>query len=740
MHLPALISDLAIILGVAAIVTFLFRLIRQPVVLGYIVAGIIVGPHAPTGLTIFDKQNVADWAELGVIFLMFSLGLEFSFRRLAKVGVSAGFSASLQIVTMIILGFVSAQLLGWTTMEGTFLGCMLAVSSTTIIIKALEEFGFKKKRFAELVFGMLIVEDLAAIIMLVALTNIATQASVSGTDLLIAGGKLGFVVAVWFIFGMFAVPRFVRAVGKRGTDEMLTVVSLGLCLGLVYLSAYFHYSVALGAFIMGSILAETKEVHRIETLMGPLKDVFGAVFFVSVGMLLDPNIIMTNLGGIAFLCVIIIIGKVGSVTLGSLITGQPLSTAVHSGLSMAQIGEFSFIIASLGLTYKAISPTLYPIIVAASLITTFTTPYLIKMAPTIVKFLEKALPQPVQTKLVRYNKWFNNRSSQKGEEKGFYGRLLRYLANAIVVITIFLISSDHLIPILKEQIEGTRNAKAFAWLISFVVCTPFIWGMLTAFRPPATDANKKRGRREFSRGVGFIVSRFVTILMVGLLSIAFFPAWLAVLMTIGVTIVLFLVFKGQIESYYHWFEKQFVSGFAPDQNESGGSHAHLVPWDAYLADMTVNDTSTVVGKNLLELQIRERFGVNVVVIKRQEENVVAPQATEKVLPGDILSCFGTEEEIDRFRAEVESPRPVIHRQSELADYALRQMVITAKSKLARRSIKSSGIRESYDCMVVGVERGASRIQNPKSDLVLDPGDLLWIVGQKANLEQLAQQM
>lgn len=741
MHLPPLIADLAVILGVAAIVTFLFRLIRQPVVLGYIVAGIIVGPYTPTGFTIFDKQNVTDWAELGVIFLMFSLGLEFSFRRLARVGMSAGVTASLQIGTMIVLGLLSARALGWTGMEGTFLGCMLAISSTTIIIKALEELGLKKRRFAELVFGMLIVEDLAAIIMLVALTNIATQATVSGTDLLIAGAKLGFVVAVWFIVGMFVVPKFVRAVGKRGTDEMLTVVSLGLCLGLVYLSAYFHYSVALGAFIMGSILAETKEVHRIETLTAPLKDIFGAVFFVSVGMLLDPQIIMTNLGPIALLCVVIILGKVGSVTIGALMTGQTLTTAAYSGMSMAQIGEFSFIIASLGLTYKVISPTLYPIIVAASLITTFTTPYLIRYAPWVIQFLEKRLPQTIQTKLARYNTWFQNRSNGngKGFEKTFYVRLMRWVANAVVVVTIFLISSDQLIPILQEQIEGTRNAKAFAWLITFFACTPFIWGMLTSFRPPLEERLNKKGKRDYSKDLGFLLSRFITILMVGLLSIAFFPAWLAVLLTLGVSVVLFLTLKAQIENYYHWFEKQFVSGFAPGQSE-GKEHAHLVPWNAYLADIKVNDTSSVVGKSLIELQIRERFGVNVVVIKRPDENVVAPQANEKIFPSDILSCFGTEEEIERFRTEVENPRPASQRPSDLTAYALRQMAITQKSTLSGRSIKSSGIRETFDCMVVGVERGSSRIQNPKSDLILNHGDQLWIVGQKANLEQLVQHM
>ncbi len=379
MHLPPLIQDLSVILGVAAVITFLFRLMKQPLVLGYIVAGIIVGPYTPPVFSVVDVESVKVWAELGVIFLMFSLGLEFSFRRLAKVGISAGLTAVIQIVTMIVLGNITAKFLGFTSMDGVFLGCMIAISSTTIIIKALEEQGLKTKRFAELVFGILIVEDLAAIVMLVALASIASKSTISSMDLLGAGAKLALVVGSWIVIGMFVVPRLVRAVGRRGNNEMMIVFSLGLCLALVSLSAYFHYSVALGAFIMGSILAETREVHRIEELVGPLKDVFGAVFFVSVGMLLDPQIILSNGPSILLICAVIIFGKVISVVLGTILTGQPLGTAVSCGFSMAQIGEFSFIIATLGLSFGAIRPELYPMIVAASLITTFTTPYMIRV-------------------------------------------------------------------------------------------------------------------------------------------------------------------------------------------------------------------------------------------------------------------------------------------------------------------------------------------------------------------------
>ena len=327
MPLPPIILDLAIILGVAALVTFLFRLVKQPVVLGYIVAGIIVGPFSPPLVAVVDVEGVKVWAELGVIIFMFALGLEFSFRRLAKVGVSAAVTAVIQILALMTVGYLCAKALDYTSREAIFVGCMLAISSTTIIIKTFAETGLKTSRFAELVIGILVVQDLAAILMLVALTNIATSDSASATDLLLAAAKLALVVATWLLVGMFIVPRVVKAVSKRGSSEMLIIVSLGLCLALVCLSAYFQYSVALGAFIMGSILAETTEARRIESLVAPLKDVFGAIFFVSVGMLLDPRILSDHLGSVAVLCAALTLGNIVWVGFAALLTGQTLTTA-----------------------------------------------------------------------------------------------------------------------------------------------------------------------------------------------------------------------------------------------------------------------------------------------------------------------------------------------------------------------------------------------------------------------------
>lgn len=452
-HIPQLITDLAVILGVAAVVTFVFRKINQPVVLGYIVAGIIVGPYTHPIFSIVDVSSVKTWAELGVIFLMFALGLEFSFRRLAKVGVSAAGTAIIQIIVMLSLGIVVGEFLGWPHMDATFLGCMIAISSTTIIIKALEELGLKNRRFAELVFGILIVEDLAAIVMLVALTNISLTSSIGGLDLLIASGKLAVVVGAWFVAGIFIVPRFVKNVGQQKNNEMLVVVAIGLCLSLVALAAYFNYSVALGAFIMGSIIAETPEAKNIEHIIQPLKDIFGAVFFVSVGMLLDPNTILNNFGAIILISITIIIGKLFSVTGGALITGQTVQNSIQTGFCMAQIGEFSFIIASLGLSFSVIDTKLYPIIVTASLITTFTTPYLIRYSSNVSNYVDKKMPATFKTKINGYTNWFQTITIFKDEQKNLNSNALKWFLNLIVLITVFVIISEKIHPLINNYLK-----------------------------------------------------------------------------------------------------------------------------------------------------------------------------------------------------------------------------------------------------------------------------------------------
>lgn len=382
MHFPSIIQDLAVILGAAALAAVLFQKIRQPVVLGYLLAGLIIGPHTPPFSLITDETGIRVWSELGVIFLMFSLGLEFSFKKLLSVGKTAAFTGPFEAIFMLALGYGAGKLIGLSSIDSIFLGAILSISSTTIIIKALEELGLKKERSSQLIFGILVVEDLAGILILVGLSTLASTGTegFSVSHLGIQAAKLLGIVASWIVIGSWTLPKLSAWVSKRFGNETLILLSLSLCLFLVSLSAYFHYSVALGAFVMGAILGESTAVHQIENLLHPIRDIFGAIFFVSIGMLLNPADLQVHWKMVLLVTALTIVGKLMSTYLGARLTGQSHANSLKAGMSLAQIGEFSFIIAGLGLDLGVMSKFLYPVAVAASVITTFTTPYMIRLA------------------------------------------------------------------------------------------------------------------------------------------------------------------------------------------------------------------------------------------------------------------------------------------------------------------------------------------------------------------------
>lgn len=737
MHIAPLIQDLAVILGVAAVVTFVFRRIRQPVVLGYVVAGIIVGPHTPNVFSVSDYESIKIWAELGVIFLMFTLGLEFSFRRLTRVGMSAGITASIQIAVMLALGMLTAELLNWSRIDAVFVGCMIAISSTTIIIKALSELNLAKKKFAELVYGILIVEDLAAILMLVALTNVATTSRVGGVELLMAGLKLAVVVGAWFLVGMFIVPRFVKSVSRHGNDEMLTVVAVGLCLLLVDLAAHFHYSVALGSFIMGSILAESTEAKRIEHLVQPLKDIFGAVFFVSVGMMIDPDALLANLPAIIVLSVVIIIGKLVSVTAGAFITGQTVKNSIQTGFSMAQIGEFSFIIASLGLSYQVISDRLYPIIVAASIITTFTTPYLIKISSRVADSIDHALSPRMKSGINNYLAWIQRRNFADERRVRLYRDLTTWGLNCVGVITFFALAANHVTPLLKNYVNQKHFAESLAWLLALIVSAPSLWAMFSTFRDTSNNSKKTKA---FPRGGAQLTARLTTVILVGLLGIGFFSAKITLAITLILFSIVFFLLRRQLEAYYRWVETQFRSGFQADLLE--GDHAQklerLAPWDAHLVEIDVPARSFLVGRSLVDLRLREKYSINVVAIVRDEESMVAPQATEIIYPGDRLLCFATDVDIDHFKSDIiKQTKDNPNTFKDIEDYELVRIKIDADSHLKNIAIRSSGLRENFNCMVVGIEHQGQQIPSPQSEMILEEGDVIWVVGDRINIQKLA---
>ncbi len=478
-HLPALISDLALIMICAGIITVLFKKLKQPVVLGYILAGIIVGPHFALLPTAADKTNIQIWADIGVIFLLFSLGLEFSFKKIVNVGKSAIITASANILFMLLIGYHVGLGLGWSTTESLFLGGMISMSSTTIIIKAFEELNLKGQKFTDLVFGVLVVEDVVGILLLVLLPTISIGKSVDGIELLLSSSKLIFFLVLWFITGVYLVPTFLKKVIHLLNDELLLLVSMALCLGMVWLATSFGFSSALGAFIMGSILAETDEAERIECTIKPVKDLFGAVFFTSVGMLVDPYMFIEYIVPIIAITLLVMLGKIILSTFGFLLSGNRLETSILCGFSLAQVGEFAFIIASSGMAIGVLGNYVYPTIVAVSVVTTFTTPLMIGAAKPFYNFIYRHLPQRWKDYLSTHT---TSKKDTNAEEELWKQLFKKYFVKlciaSVILIAIINISFYILQPFLVSHLPG-RVADLTATLLTLAAMSPFLQGLLS---------------------------------------------------------------------------------------------------------------------------------------------------------------------------------------------------------------------------------------------------------------------
>ncbi|MCH5328168.1 MAG: cation:proton antiporter, partial [Coprobacter sp.] len=470
-HLNPLISDLALILVVAGITTLLFKWLKQPVVLGYIVAGFLVGPHFNLFPSIVDAADINVWSEIGIIVLLFSLGLEFSFRKLLNVGGSAVITAAVIVTGMMLLGYSAGRLLHFTYIDSIFLGGMLSMSSTTIIIKAFSDLNMRKQKFTAVVFGVLIIEDMFAVLMMVLLSSIAVK--IEGGELVYSVLKLVFFLVTWFLVGIFVIPTFLKRARRFLNAETLLVVSMGLCLGMVVWASYAGFSSALGAFVMGSILAGTNEAEKIEKVVQPVKDLFGAVFFVSVGMLVDPTILTQYGWPIILLSLVVICGQIFFGTSGMLISGQPLGIAVKSGFSLSQIGEFAFIIATLGMTLGVIEDFLYPIVVAVSVITTFTTPYFIKMSDPVSGWLEKHLPERFRFLLDRYSSNASTVQQENPWKKVLAAYLGKMALYTIVLIGIVIVSLSWFMPLITKLIPGKWGTIAGA-VATLAVMSPFL--------------------------------------------------------------------------------------------------------------------------------------------------------------------------------------------------------------------------------------------------------------------------
>lgn len=710
MHdLAPLIRDLAILLSIAGIVTLIFQKIRQPVVLGYLVAGVIIGPHTPPYALVSDIPNIQTLSELGVIFLMFSLGLDFSFHKLKRVGLSASFVGLFEVVFMLAVGIVVGNLIGWSFYDSIFLGAAIAISSTTIIIKALEELKLKTKQFAEVVFGVLIVEDLLAILLLVGLTAVVATNDIFSTEIVVAGAKLILVVSSWFLVGYFLVPSFFRKFMQYASDETLTIVSVALCLVLVCVASYFHYSAALGAFIMGSILAETPLVHKIENLMQPIRNIFAAVFFVSVGMLIEPNIIWQHLPVVLLICAVTVGGKIFTMVVGSFLTGQSANNSLKIGFSMAQVGEFSFIIVGLGVALHATSNSLYSIIVAVSVVTTFTTPYFIQFSEYFTTKMDKHLSPRTKYWIGSYASWLYGLRSRSKQQSFYRKAMVRFVLNGFIVVILFTI------------VKKLALSNIMAWCVAVVVSLPFIWGMVGAFREVPHHENKVR------QGLIFYFSCLVVALEVSILSFEYFNTWVSAVILFSVVTILFAILYKKLEKSYFWFEKQLLSNLN-DKPLQKKRYEELAPWDTRFIEWEVDGNSALINKTLKTLKLRQNFGINIVAIQRGDEVILSPRGGHHIRPFDKLILLGNDEQIDAFN----NAYPKVTLQAENIDilekFSIKTISVDERKQFIGQTIRDSNLRELMQGLVLGIERRGMHLLNPDSQTLIEKGDLIFVVG------------
>ncbi|MFN3455691.1 MAG: cation:proton antiporter [Pseudobdellovibrio sp.] len=727
-HLPELIQDLGFILITAALVTILFKKLKQPVVLGYLIAGILVGPHVPIIPTVQDTESVKVWAEIGVIVLLFGLGLEFNIKKLAQTGKSASITAIVEVIFMLMAGYLFGKVMGWSNLDSLFLGGILSVSSTTIIIRAFEELNLKSQKFVSLVFGVLIVEDIVAILLLVLLSTVAISKNLSGVDLAVSGLRLGFFLILWFVVGIFLLPTFLKKIKVYLNDETTLVISLGLCLLMVIIATYVGFSPALGAFVMGLLLAETKEGPRIEKLIHPIKDLFAAVFFVSVGMLIDPQVLLHHGPEILLITAITILGKLISSSIGAMLSGVSFRQSMQTGMSLSQIGEFSFIIATLGVSLKVTSDFLYPIAVSVSVLTTFTTPYLIKNSDKLSLFLEKKLPDRFFKALERYQEAVLSEQS----ESGFLSLLWKAygwktLLNGVLVLAIIG--------------AGRYFTDNFGTSITFLtVCflsSPFFWAFcLSQPSPRLTDAEISRLQKV---GIGIFIARNALGFILAVYAVnSFIPldSWKGILSLVILTLAVFL--GGTKKGIYYRFETGFIKNLTQNNNPSKEDVAKskLAPWNATLTTVTVPPQSKYVGLSLLNSKIKEDFSTTIALIERGDLKYLAPDRNFILMPYDKLYLIGSDDQVTQACTEIEKNLiPVSNTDSDVS-YGLHSIKAKPHCDFVNKTIRESGIREKTSGLIVGIERAGERLINPDSALQIHLDDILWIVGDYDKIKAL----
>ncbi len=748
--IPFLVKDLALILMVAGIVTIIFKKLKQPLVLGYIVAGFLVSPHMPYTMSVIDETDIKTWADIGVIFTLFSLGLDFSFKKIVKMGASPIIATIVIVFSMMMLGISIGHGFGWSKMDCIFLGGMLAMSSTTIIYKAFDDMGLRQQKFAGMVMSVLILEDILAIVMMVMLSAIAGGNNPDGEQMIGSVIKIAFFLVLWFIVGIFAIPLFLRSVRKLINNETLLIVALGLCCGMAVLSTKVGFSSAFGAFVMGSILAETIEAEKIIKLVEPVKNLFGAIFFVSVGMLVDPKILIEYAIPILALVGSILIGQAIFGTFGFMLGGESLKSAMRCGFSMAQIGEFSFIIASLGLSLGVISNYLYPVVVAVSVITTFLTPYMIRLATPTYQVMEKHLPKRLINILNHFAMSHPSTTQQSKWKSLLRQMLINTVAYSILTAAVIALMFTFVLPFTRSLFPGWKlhwYANAITGILTLVLIAPFLRAIIM----------KKNHSNEWKRlwvesSINRIPLLFTIVVrfVIALAFIFYICNYLtrftdALMIIIGIAVVSLMIASRWTKKRSIKMERLFIHNLrsrdimAQVNGEKKPLYeGHLLDRDIHISDFDVPEDSSWGGKTLKELHLRERFGVDMSSIMRGSQRLNIPNGDTVIFPGDKLQVIGNDDQLQKFATALSTDLIPEDQEIEKREMKLRQLIISGKSEFCGKSLLESGIRDKYNCMVVGLEEGQENLTKIAPTRTFEKGDILWIVGEESDLQKIME--
>ena len=744
-HLPKLIVDLGLILGVGAITTLIFKRINQPLVLGYIIAGFLVGPHFQYIPNVADEHNVEIWAKIGVIFLLFSLGLEFSFKKLLNVGGSASITALVEIACIVTLGYFVGQWMGWKPMDSIFLGGLLASSSTTIIIRAFDELGLKRKKFANVVFGILIVEDIVVILLMVMLSTMAVSQQFNSSEMLSSLIKLGFFLAVWFLGGIFIIPSFLRSIKKYLDDETLLILSIGLCLGMVYIADSVGFSIELGAFVMGSILAETVYAEKIEHTLQSVKTLFATVFFVSIGMMIDPISMMEHKWAILIVTLLTIFGKLIFTTVGALLSGQPLKQSVQVGMSMAQIGEFAFIVAGLGLSLGVTSDFLFPVAVGVSAITTFTTPYLIKSSDFVYQFLNKNLPDNFIQTIDRYSS-DTQHIKDENQWKIIIEKTIKNLAlNSVIIIAITAFTKSYILLLLYDNVSYFQ-ANFITMIITLTISAPFLWALI-GNKVSKTLVSKFWYESKFNRApiIGIFTLRVIFILgLIIFIYYQFFSSKVAVIIPIVILFGILYFLSKHFHKVYDIIQNRFIYNLnereiIEEKRLQAKKENYQYTWDnTHISDMQVPRHANFIGVPLGELNWRTKFHINIAYIKRGDRIIQMPNSESVLYPLDEIGIIGTDEQIQKFENYIniigESVPTPTEDSKDHINITMDKVVIP--ENVPGIQYQDIGwIKDTSFGIVVSLERNGQISYNPDRDVMIEPGDYLTIVADKKKLKQ-----